>query len=94
MSSSLSERLGSAIVSRPNNANRGGCVTCKWWRLIDEDDRKLVNEWLDAGYSGKQLHDILTDPDGDGPVLEISLTGFRLHLNHHDAKCRGGKQPR
>lgn len=92
---SLSERLETAIVSRPNNANKGGCVTCKWWAQISDDDRRLVNEWLDAGYSGKQLHEILTGPVADGePVLEISLTGFRLHLNHHDKKCRGDQHTR
>ena len=82
-------------MSKPNNANKGGCVTCKWWAQISEADRRLVNEWIDADYSGKQLHELLTEPGADGePVLEISLTGFRLHLNHHDAKCRSDQQPR
>lgn len=83
---SLSDRLKSA---QPNPANIGGCVTCKWWDTISDETKNLVNEWIDNKYSIRQLHQILTTPsDGDEPVLNISNTGFRFHMNHHDAKCR------
>lgn len=84
---SLSDRLRSA---QPNRQNRGGCVTCRWWEEIKPDTRRLINEWLDNEHSVKQLHEILSAPtESDEPPLPISITGFRLHLNHHDAKCRG-----
>ena len=85
---SLSDRLRSA---QPNRQNRGGCVTCLWWEEIKPDTRRLINEWLDNKHSVKQLHEILSAPtDGGELPLPISITGFRLHLNHHDAKCRSG----
>lgn len=63
-----------------------------WWETITPETRRLINEWLDNQHSLKQLHDILTAPsDGVDPPLEISMTGFRLHLNHHDTKCRGSE---
>lgn len=83
---SLSDRLKSA---QPNPSNVGGCVTCQWWQTIGDETRALINEWLDAGHSIKQLYEILSAPsDGDEPPLPISNTGFRMHLNHHDEKCR------
>ncbi len=85
---SLHERIESAQHTA-RAANVGGCVTCRWWSQIGEDTRQLINEWLDSGHSRRQLWDILTTPsDSEDPVLDISITGFRLHLNHHDAKCR------
>lgn len=82
----ISERLRSA---QRNPANKGGCVSCKWWSEISDETRRLINEWIDNDYSIKQLYDILTAPnDGDEPPLPISLTGWRLHMNHHDDKCR------
>lgn len=85
---SLSDRLKS--VEHKNAANKGGCVTCRWWAEISDESRRLINEWIDGDHSVKQLHEILTAPSsGDEPQLEISITGFRLHLNHHSAKCRG-----
>lgn len=88
---SLPDRLKS--VQHPNAANKGGCVTCRWWQEITDESRQLINEWLDSDHSVKQLHEILTSPgsDDDEPRLDISITGFRLHLNHHNAKCRGGE---
>jgi uncharacterized protein YodC (DUF2158 family) len=86
--STLSERLRTA---QRNPSNRGGCVTCKWWDTISPETRALVNEWLDKDYSAKQLYEILSAPVSDESVdqpVPISMTGFRLHLNHHDAKCR------
>lgn len=86
---SLSDRLRTA---QPNPANKGGCVTCQWWDKISDNTRQLINEWLDANYSTRQLHEILTAPsDGTDPALTISITGFRLHLNHHNEKCRTGE---
>jgi hypothetical protein len=83
---SLSDRLKSA---QPNAQNKGGCVTCKWWASIKPETQRLINEWIDNQHSIKQLHDILSAPtDGGDPPLLISITGFRLHLNHHDVKCR------
>lgn len=85
----ISERLRSA---QRNPANRGGCVTCKWWAEISDETRNLVNEWIDNDYSQKQLYEILSAPnDGPEPRLPISLTGFRLHMNHHNEKCRSGE---
>lgn len=75
-----------------NPANRGGCVTCRWWAQISDETKKLINEWLDNDYSAKQLYEILSAPpdaDSSDPQLQISITGFRLHLNHHNEKCRG-----
>lgn len=89
---SLNERISTAQHTA-RAANIGGCVTCRWWEQISEETRTLVNEWIDAGHSRRQLWEIVTSPSDDStdPVLEISNTGFRLHLNHHDVKCRSGK---
>lgn len=86
--STISERLRTA---QRNPANRGGCVTCRWWNQISSQTKNLINEWLDNDHSVKQLYEILSAPnDGDEPSLPISITGFRLHLNHHNEKCRDG----
>ena len=89
--STIATRLKSA---QPNAraANTGGCVTCRWWQDIDDETRRLVNEWIDNRHSIKQLYDILSTPTDDDtePTLTISVTGFRLHMNHHDVKCRRG----
>jgi hypothetical protein len=88
---SLKERISTA-QHNARAANIGGCVTCKWWAQISDETRKVINEWIDSGHSQRQLWGILTEPsDGDDPVLEISITGFRLHMNHHDVKCRDDK---
>lgn len=87
---SIANRLKSA-QPYARRANQGGCVTCQWWKTIRPETRQLINQWLDNGYSGKQLWEIITaGSDGDEPPLDISITGFRLHLNHHDEKCRDG----
>ena len=86
---SLSDRLKSA---QRNPTNKGGCITCRWWLEIGEDTRQLINEWIDADHSLKQLYEILSAPnDGPEPSLPISNTGFRLHMNHHNLKCRSGE---
>lgn len=87
---SIANRLKSAQPTA-RVANNRGCVTCQWWREVNDETRRLVNEWLDNNYSTKQLHEILSTPSDDDtePRLVISITGFRLHLNHHDEKCRG-----
>jgi hypothetical protein len=86
--STLPERLKTA---QRNPSNRGGCVTCQWWDKISDETKSLVNEWLDKEFSAKQLYEILSTPVSDesaDPPVPISMTGFRLHLNHHNAKCR------
>lgn len=87
---SLSDRLKTA---QPNPANKGGCVTCRFWAELKPETQRLINEWIDNGHSVKQLYDILSTPsvDSDEPVLRISNTGFRLHMAHHDQKCRASE---
>lgn len=81
---SISDRLRSA---QRNPANKGGCVSCKWLQQISDETRRLINEWIDNDYSIKQLYDILSAPNDSGePPLPISLTGWRLHMNHHNDK--------
>jgi len=41
----------------------------------------------------EQLVELEQSDDPDEPALDISITGFRLHLNHHDQKCRGDDRP-
>jgi len=87
---SLSDRLKSV---QPNPANKGGCVTCRFWAELKPATRQLVNDWIDNGHSIKQLHEILSTPSSDStePVLSISITGFRFHMAHHDEKCRSSE---
>ena len=83
--STISDRLKSA---QRNTANTG-CVTCQWWQEIGSETRNLINEWIDGGYSLKQLYRILSEPaDGDEPALPVSNTGFKLHMEHHNLRCR------
>jgi hypothetical protein len=85
---SLSDRLKSA---QRNPTNKGGCVTCKWWATLNDETKKLINAWLDAEHSNAQLYEILTQPSDDTHAeqpLRSSNTGFRLHLNHHNERCR------
>lgn len=64
-------------------------MTCQWWQEIGADTRELINEWIDAKHSIKQLYQILSAPaDGDEPRLPVSNSGFRLHMDHHDLRCR------
>ena len=82
---SLSDRLKSA---QPNKANRNLCVTCTWLDQVGDDILTLINQWFDADNSIAQLHEILTQPSDDAPPLVISLTGFRVHVKHHDERWR------
>ena len=85
---SLSDRLKSA---QRNPTNKGGCVTCKWWATLGDETKNLINAWLDAEHSIAQLYEILSHPADDNNTeqpLPISNTGFRLHLNHHNERCR------
>lgn len=85
---SLSDRLKSA---QRNPTNKGGCVTCKWWDTLSAETKDLINGWLDAEHSVAQLYEILSQPVTDGSAeqpVPISNTGFRLHLNHHNERCR------
>lgn len=86
--STISDRLKTA---QRNPTNKGGCVTCKWWKTISDETRALINEWIDNEHSAKQLYEILSAPVTDGSKdqpVPISMTGFRLHLNHHNVRCR------
>lgn len=84
---SISDRLRSV---QPNRGDTS-CTTCTWWLEIRPATRKLINEWIDAGNSIAQLHDILSAPndDDDEPRLTNSLSGFKFHLKHHAERCRG-----
>ena len=82
---SLAARLANA---QPNRRN-GGCQSCQWWTQISSESQKLINEWIDAGHSQAQLHDILAaGDDGEDPPLPVSQSGWRFHLKHHDERCR------
>ena len=84
---SLSQRLKSA---QPNRSNKL-CATCEWWKKIRPETRRLIQEWLDdPTRSRTQLHEIISSPgdDVDEPVLEVSVSAWRLHLKHHEERCR------
>jgi hypothetical protein len=83
---SLARRLKSA---QPNSGNHG-CRTCLWWLEIRPESRKSINEWISAGHSLMQLHEILSAPSDDPnePALPVSLTGWRHHMKHHAERCR------
>lgn len=77
---SLFDRLSTVEIRRKSNS---GCQTCVWLETLPEVDRKAFNDWIDNGWSIRQLHGICsTDPDHP---LHISLTALKNHL--HD--CRG-----
>lgn len=81
--------LAARLVNAQPNRRNSGCQSCKWWATISADSQKLINEWIDAGHSQAQLHDILTTPDdGDDPPLMVSQSGWRFHLKHHAERCR------
>ena len=77
---SLTDRLQSA---QPNKSNHKTCRTCAWLETVTPEVIALIADWLEAGHSNAQLHEILTTPSDDIEPLEISMTGFRLHLKHH-----------
>lgn len=83
---SLADRLATAQPKRSNY----GCQTCLWWPTISPESQKLINDWIDAGHSQAQLHAILTAPDqdSDDPPLDVSESGWRFHLKHHEQRCR------
>lgn len=74
----LSERIQDA---KPNFVPQG-CVTCKWLDTVTPADRAAIDRWITEGKSKSQLWELCTT-DPDNP-LDISLSGFRLHLRHHD----------
>lgn len=83
---SIASRLKSAQPNRSND----GCQSCIWWGTISSESRKLIDEWIDNGYSQMQLHQILSavDESSGEPPLEVSLSGWRFHLKHHAERCR------
>ena len=79
---SLAHRLKAV---QPNSRN-DGCQSCIWWKKIRPESRAAINEWLAAGHSIMQLHEIVaapSDDDPDEPPLTVSLSGWRNHLKHH-----------
>lgn len=83
---SLARRIKSA---QRNSSQRLGCQTCLWWKQLTPAVQALVNDWLEAGHSRQQLYEIISAPDDSGdPVLGVSLSAWRLHMKHHDERCR------
>ena len=71
---SISDRLAAAPQK---NSNRG-CRTCKWVETISDKDRASIQNWVENGWSMRQLHNICaTDPENP---LTVCLTAFRNHL--------------
>lgn len=71
---SIADRLSGLPKMKANK----GCRTCKWLETLTEEDQQAVQQWMDNGWSMRQLHMVLfTDPDNPIPV---SLTAFRNHL--------------
>ena len=84
---SLAKRLKSAQAKVSNQ----GCQTCRWWKTQNNETKSLINEWIDAGRSSMQLHDILSSTDdGVDPseLLNVSYSAWQNHLKHHDEMCR------
>lgn len=81
--------LATRLKSVQPNAGNHGCQTCQWWQLIRPESRKAINEWITAGQSHMQLHEILAAPSDDPaePPLTVSLTAWRHHMKHHDERC-------
>lgn len=71
---SLSSKIAN---SSPRRQNRG-CETCKWLARLTAEDQQSVQDWLDAGWSMRQLHEICAS-DEDDP-LPVTLTAFKNHL--------------
>jgi hypothetical protein len=88
---SLAKRLKSAQTKVSNK----GCQTCKWWGIQTAETRSLINDWLDAGRSSMQLHDILSSSDDDNAdsaeLLKVCYSAWQNHLKHHDETCREPK---
>ena len=90
---SLAKRLKSTQAKASND----GCQTCKWWKAQDSETKSLINDWLDAGRSTMQLHNILStsiDDDDVDPaeLLNVGYSAWWNHLKHHDEVCREPKQ--
>ena len=71
---SLSERLSS---TEPRRTKRG-CETCIWLTGLPEVDQKALVDWLEAGWSIRQLH-ALCVTNTEHP-LTISVTAFKNHI--------------
>lgn len=84
--------LANRIKAAKKHTSNRGCQTCKWWQTISPETRKLINQWLeDPDNSRLQLYEILSkagDDDPGEPLLKVSNSGFRFHLQHHDERCR------
>ncbi len=73
---SLALRLSAVIPSATNN----GCRTCRYLADLSPTDRRAFDDWITEGHSATQLWEVCC---ADG--LEISMTGFRHHMKHHQA---------
>lgn len=86
---SLSARIRSATPAYNNR----GCRSCEWFtESITDETRQLINEWIDGKHSLMQLFAIVTerdDEDSDIEPLEVSYTAWRMHVKHHNERCRG-----
>lgn len=70
---SLTDKIAAADPRRRNL----GCVTCKWFAKLPAQDQKSFIDWIDNGFSIRQLHSMCRDND---PPLDISPTAFKNHV--------------
>lgn len=87
---SLADRLRRVQPARGNH----GCMSCQWWAELGDETRSLIEEWIGAGHSLRQLYFLLSTPDPDDPdyvPLPVSESGWRAHLRHRER--RDGQAP-
>lgn len=73
---SLADRLKTVTPQRSN----AGCETCRYLDTLPAEDRAEFDRWLHDGNSLAQLWEVCV---AEG--LQISLTGFRNHIKHHQS---------
>lgn len=78
---SLSDELRDLLATGRANKKNKGCYTCKWLRGLPADDLAAFNAWIAAGKSVAQLWKICIEQDNP---LDVSLSGVRWHMMHHD----------
>ena len=78
---SLSDELRDLLATGRANKRNKGCYTCKWLALLPKDDLDAFNTWIAANKSLSQLWQICIEQD---PPLDVSLSGLRWHMMHHD----------
>ena len=62
---------------KPKRGNKG-CTTCRYLAGMTTKDRQAFDEWIASNLSLTQLWEACLQ---DG--LDISITGFRHHTQHH-----------